>query len=75
MLTKDDLKAIRGIVREEIEAEASPLKAELSGEIKMARIEIQLDVRKLADRVKDLEIAVRKIGKDFIGEHFPLSSN
>lgn len=72
MLTKNDLKEIQKIVgaitkktvREEIEAEIQVLKDELQADIKMAQIRIQGDVRELADRIKNLEIEVRKLRKD-----------
>lgn len=72
MLTKEDLDAIktlirdevREIVREELEIESQSIKADLQGEIKLARIEIQQDVRELKNRVKNLEIQVSKIQKD-----------
>ena len=60
MLTKDDLKAIREVVREEIEVE----KEDLQGEIKLARVRIQSDVRGLDGRLKNVEILLRKIQKD-----------
>lgn len=72
MLTKTDLKEIQKIVgdttkktvREEIEAEIEVLKDELQADIKMSQIRIQSDLRGLADRIKNLEIQVRKMRKD-----------
>ena len=64
MLTKSDLNQIRKIVREEVETESKSSKEDLQGEIKLARIEIQKEIRQLAKRVKNLEIAVNKIQKD-----------
>lgn len=64
MLTKTDLSDIRKIIREEIEAESKAIGNDLRGEIKLARIEIQTDIRELKDRVKNLEISVGKIEKD-----------
>jgi hypothetical protein len=72
MLTKVDLKEIQKIVeivtkrttREEIEAEIEVLKDELQSDIKMAQIRIQGDVRELADRIKNLEIQIRKLRND-----------
>ena len=60
MLTKDDLKAIREVVREEIEVE----KEDLQGEIKLARVQVQSDVRDVAGRLKNVEILLREIQKD-----------
>ncbi|MFC1726910.1 hypothetical protein ACFL0Y_00085 [Patescibacteria group bacterium] len=64
MLTKTDLSQIRKVIREEIENEADSLKKDLQGEMKLVRMEIQRDVRKLSDEVKDLNIRIRKIEKD-----------
>ena len=72
MLTKADLKEIQKIVevvtkriiREEIEAEIEVLKDELQSDIKMAQIRIQGDVRELTDKIKNLEIQIRKPRKD-----------
>lgn len=68
MLTKTDLSQIRQIVRqiirEEVEAESKSLRENLQGEIKLARIEIQNDIRQLAERAKNVEIAINKIQKD-----------
>ena len=64
MLTKTDLSQIRKIVREEVETESGSLQEELQGEIKLSRIEIQKDVHTVKDRIKNLEIAIRKIQKN-----------
>lgn len=83
MLTKDDLakiqEIVRDTVREEIGTESKSLKEDFVGEIKLARIEIQKDIRSLTDRVKNLEIATSKIQKDikvitsfFDSEHLKL---
>ncbi len=64
MLTKTDFLQIRKIVRNEIETEAKSLQEDLRGEIKLARIEIQKDVRDLKGKIKNLEISNNKIQKD-----------
>ena len=64
MLTKTDLSQFRKVIREEVETESKSLQEELQGEIKLSRIEIQKDVRGLADKIKNLEIIVSKIRKD-----------
>jgi hypothetical protein len=64
MLTKTDLSQIRKIVRQEVETESESAKEDLQGEIKLSRIELQKDVRSVKDRIKNLEIAVRKIQKN-----------
>ena len=64
MLAETDLLQIKKIARGEIEAEAKSLQEDLRGEIKLARIEIQKDIRDLKGKIKDLEIASNKIQKD-----------
>jgi len=64
MLTKTDFLQIRKIIREEIEVESKSLQEDLQGEIKLARIEIQKDIRDLKSKIKDLEISSNKIQKD-----------
>jgi len=59
MLTKGDLQAIKKIAREEIEAEGENTRNDLQGEIKLARIEVQKDLRDFANRLKNVEIALR----------------
>ena len=55
MLTKQDLKAIKSVVRDEVVSEAETTKSNLRAEIKMSRIRIQEDISNLTDRVKNLE--------------------
>lgn len=64
MLTKNDLSEIRKVIREEVETESQSTKQELGAEIKLARIEIQSEIKVLSDRVKNLEIGFKKIQKD-----------
>lgn len=64
MLTKTDFLQIRKIIREEVETESKSLQEDLQGEIKLARIEIQKDIRDLKGKIKDLEIATGKVQKD-----------
>lgn len=64
MLTKTDFLQIRKIIREEVETESKSLQEDLQGEIKLARIEIQKDIRDLKSKIKDLEISSNKIQKD-----------
>lgn len=42
MLTKDDLNKLKGVIREEIEAEGGNIKDELGSEIKFAGIRTQV---------------------------------
>ncbi len=64
MLTRDDLKAIRGIVREEVGNESQSTKDGLRVEIKLVRIRIEQKISQLADRTKNLEIRLTKVHKD-----------
>lgn len=56
MVTNDDLKKFRGIVREEIEANSDENKAEL----KLIRMELSNKVSDLSNRVKNLDIKITK---------------
>lgn len=60
MLTKQDLLAIRKIVREEIENEIQNAKSEIMTEIKLSRMRVQNDIDILTDRIKNVEILLRK---------------
>lgn len=64
MLTKTDLNQIRKIVREEVEIESNDLRKGLQGEIKLSRMGIQTDIKKLTQRTKNLEIQSNKMQKD-----------
>ena len=56
MVTNDDLKKFRGIVREEIEANSDENKAEL----KLIRMELSNQISDLSNRVKNLDIKMTK---------------
>ncbi len=60
MLTTDDLKTIRKIIREEIENEVKVAKLDLDAEIRRSRMLVQEDIGELKDRIKNLEIQLRK---------------
>lgn len=62
MLTKTDLSRIKKIIREEIETETANLATSLRSEIKLARMEIQNDIKNLSGRMKDLGIQVKDLG-------------
>ncbi|MBI3985202.1 MAG: hypothetical protein HY344_04710 [Candidatus Levybacteria bacterium] len=63
MLTKTDIQQIRGVVREEIEAEVSSAKTSLESQIRMSRMQVQHDIGQLSDKVKDIEIDVKDVKK------------
>lgn len=67
-LTNDDLKAIRKVVREEVENETNAAKDELSSDVRMSGIRVQGEIRELKDRVKNLEIRITKDHKEIKGE-------
>jgi len=60
MLTKEDLKAVRAIVREEVENEVQAARDSIETKMTSDRIRVQTDVRGLTDRVKNLDIRVTK---------------
>lgn len=64
MLTKADLKEIRKIVREEVEAEAEHIKDEIHADVKMSLVRISGELNQIKDRLKNLEIKVNRIQKD-----------
>jgi len=59
MLTKDDLTAIRKIVREEVEAENENSDNDFEHDLKMLRIEVSNGFSKFSDRIKDLVIKIK----------------
>ena len=59
MLTNDDLKAIRKVVREEIEAESENFDNDFGHDLKMMRIEMSNWFNKISDRIKDLKIKIK----------------
>jgi len=69
MLTKQDLKQIKTIVRDEVVSESETTQRRLTAEIKLTRMKIQEDLDSLKDRVKNLEILTGKIDKK-LDEHF-----
>lgn len=68
MLVKTDLQQIRSIVREEVGNEAQSIKDDVLSELKMSRIRIQNDIGDLLDRIKNLEIRVRKMNNEEVDE-------
>jgi hypothetical protein len=59
MLTKDDLDLIRGVIREEVEAEAKTTRQEIT----VRYVKLITEVNKVADRVKDVEITSTRLEK------------
>lgn len=61
MLTKTDLKEIKKVVREEVEAEGKNIRDEVGDSVRESRIRVQQDIRELSDRIKNLEIRVNSM--------------
>ena len=68
MLTKRDLSAIDKLVtkriREEVEAEGKNTRDELKSDVITSRMRLDQQIRKLADRTKNLEIRVNNADKN-----------
>jgi|WetSurSiteA1Bulk_404760.scaffolds.fasta_scaffold450690_1 hypothetical protein len=60
MLTKDDFKEIRKIVREEVSVETDDLKED----VKSGQMRVRMDIGKLDDRIKNLEIRIGNLEKN-----------
>jgi hypothetical protein len=63
-LTNDDLKKIRGVVREEVEAEVGNAKRDLDASISSVRLRNSYELNQINNRLKNLEIGQSKIQKD-----------
>ncbi len=61
MLTKDDLQQMRSIVREEVGNEAESIKDALGSDIRFSNLRLRESIDELKDRIKNLEIWVRKM--------------
>lgn len=64
MLTKDDLKEIKKIMREEVGNEVKSSSQTLESQIRLSRMQIQSDIASVEDRVKNLEIKLVEIDKE-----------
>ncbi|OIP57568.1 MAG: hypothetical protein COX79_01870 [Candidatus Levybacteria bacterium CG_4_10_14_0_2_um_filter_36_16] len=67
MLTTSDLKAIKKVVREEIEAEAGNIKDSFSHEVRTANIHLRNAIHKQGDRIKNVEVRLSSIGEEVKG--------
>lgn len=63
-LTKDDLKEVRTIVREEIVLESEKSKSDTI----FSSIDFRRELRRLTDEIKDMEIKIMKLTKLTKGE-------
>lgn len=64
MLIKSDFDQIRRIVREEIENEAQSIKDDLGTDINHAQLRIRSEIGELKDRIKNLEIRIRRMNNE-----------
>ena len=63
MLTKDDLRVFRKLVREEVEAEGKNIKDDLGYDISSLKIRVSAELGEVKDRLKNLEIRVLSVEK------------
>ena|SRR5579885_3351113 len=61
MFTDDQVKQLRKVIREEIEAEAKHIRIDSAKD----RLEIRVQLNNIEDRIKDQEIEVSTLRKDF----------
>lgn len=67
MLTTSDLKAIKKIVREEIETETKNVKEDLESEIRTANLHIREAIHDQGDRIKNVEVRLVSVDKEIKG--------
>lgn len=61
MLTKDDLKQIRGVMREEIETEGRNIRDDVESKLFETKVRVVTEVSELSNRVKNLEIRTNSL--------------
>lgn len=66
MLTKTDLQQIRGVVREEVEAEVKNAKSDLEHQIFRVEIRNSSELSEIHDRLKNLEVGQSRLEKSFV---------
>lgn len=59
MLTSEDLKQIRKIVREEIEVERENSDSNINHDLKILRLEVSNGFHRFSDKIKDLVINLK----------------
>lgn len=64
MLTSQDLKQLRHLLREETQSESESLRTDLQGEIKFSRVKLEEKLNQITSRIKSLEQLSSKIQKD-----------
>lgn len=68
MLTKDDLKQIRTLVREEVETEAETTRSHIDSKQLDLRRELKPEIWGVKDQVKNLDIKVTKNHKEVLAK-------
>lgn len=61
MLTREDLKKIRKIIREEIEVESESITSSFGSDLRLYRMRLEDSLRSLTGKVKDLTIKIKKL--------------
>jgi hypothetical protein len=64
MLTKNDLKEIRKVIREEVEAEVKDSTSNIEGTVRLSALNIRNDVDGLDDRLKNVGVRTDRVLKD-----------
>jgi flagellar motility protein MotE (MotC chaperone) len=67
MLTSRDLKAIKKVIREEIETEGRNIKDSLEDEIRTANLHIREAIHDQGNRIKDVEVRLSSVEKEIKG--------
>ncbi len=63
MLTKEDIKELRNVFREEIEAEVGTMRDELTSQIILTKMELRSDFGGVENRLKNVEIKLGRLEK------------
>ena len=61
MLTKEDIKELRNVFREEIEAEVGTMRDELTSQIILTKMELRSDFRGVENRLKNVVKRIKDI--------------
>lgn len=67
MLTTSDLKAIRKIVREEVETEVRNIRDSFEHEIRTANLHLRNAINDQGDRIKNVEVRLSSVEKEIKG--------
>ena len=63
MLSKEDIKELRNVFREEIEAEVGTMRDELTSQIILTKMELRSDFGGVENRLKNVEIKLGRLEK------------